>query len=392
MKHIVILGGGFGGIKVALDLPAKKCGFKITLVNDSPYHSFHPDLYELATTEVLHNDKLTFKNLMGTVNIPLNQIFKHKKVEIFVDQVKGINLNKKEVILGQSNLKFDYLVIALGSTTNYLGIEGAKEYSHPFKNTEDALNTRNDLCEIKNGSHVVIAGGGFTGVELAGLLAKFLKERGKLTLIEASSHLFNNMPKWAGSLAESRLTKLGVKLNLGCQITRVDRENIYCISGEKISCDYLIWTAGVKGAVPTDGIKGAVINGRGQIRVKSDLSAEGHDGVWVVGDMADLKDKNGSPIPQTARAALAQGKAVAKNIINKSMNLPPENYRTPNSYGFVVPIGPHYALSNIFNLNIYGLLAWFIKMCISLKYMLSILTPAVALQTWWRGVKIRINE
>lgn len=386
-KRVVILGAGFGGIRVALDLLKSKVHFKITLVNDSPYHSYHPDLYEVTTAKVLYNNKLAFENLFGTINIPLNKIFRGRKIEILIDQVKKIDLDKKEVYLSGLKLEYDYLIIALGSTTNYLGIEGASNYSHPFKNTEDALNIRNDLCEISSGGRVIIAGGGFTGVELAGLLIKFLKDRIRLKIIETSDHLLGGMPEWAGRLAESRLKKLGVELNLGCQISRIDQKTIYGTKGEKISYDYLIWTAGVTGVALEGGIKGTGLDDRYQIEVGSDLSIKDHKEAWVIGDMAKIMDKNGCPVPQTVWAALGQARVAAKNIINEKA----VSYHAPTPR-FVVPVGPYWALSNIYSLKIYGLTAWIIKMYISLGYMLSILPPALALQKWWKGVKIRINE
>lgn len=392
-KKVVILGAGFGGVRVALNLLKIKGDFRVILVNDSPSHCYHPDLYEVAATTVKHDDKLTFEHLMGTVSVPLTDIFINRSIDILIDQVEAIDLGKKDIILSQTGkISYDYLVITLGSSTNFLGIEGAPDYSHTFKTTEDALNVHNDLYELGGNEKVVIAGGGFTGVELAGSLADFLKGKATLSVVEGSEKLLNGMPEWAQQMAQEKLKKLGVKLYLNCPISKVGQSSITCKGGEEIPYDYLVWTTGVQGDSLPGWIEGVEFNRKGQIKVSEDLSVPDHPEVFVLGDMAEVMDlKNGVPVPQTAWAAIAEGEVVAKNLIRR-MNGQSTLPFTPPKAEFVVPVGRHFALSNALGLKVYGLLAWLIKAYIALSYFLSILPLAKALQTWWMGVKVRVHE
>src|SRR5258708_3534081 len=182
---IVVAGAGFGGVRAALDLAKNLPSAKITLINNNPYHCFNPNLYELAAIKLQHEGKLEFQNLQGAFSIPLELIFQNSQVEVIIQKISQIDLEQKQVWIGTHQLKFDFLVLSLGSKTNYFGVPGAKDFSHPFKTAEDALNIHNDLEErVSMGQlpKVVIAGGGFTGVEIAGQLKEFLPKDSTVTI------------------------------------------------------------------------------------------------------------------------------------------------------------------------------------------------------------------
>lgn len=407
-KKIVVLGGGFGGVRAALDLRRKLPKAQITLVNQTPYHTYIPDLYEVATA-VLHQErKIDFIHLEGTVNIPLINIFKGKRVEVVIDGVNGVDLEKKEVSTADhGKLPYDFLVIALGSTTSYFNIEGAWENSHPLKVLEDALNVRNDLSEavtrVKGDEkvEVVIAGGGFTGVELAGALNKVLKKKGRVTILEASDTVLAGMPQWAQQRTLKKLKRGRVKVKLGCGISKVLPKEVICATGEKISYDYLVWTTGVKAIELRSGIKNqepeegkvALFNKKGQIITQADLSIEDHPEVFVVGDIAGIMDekKERNIVPTTAWAAIDEAKIAALNIQKRLHQKATTPYKPPHP-AFIVPVGKKYALSNAFNLRFKGVIAWCMKLYASLRYLKSILPLFQALRVWIQGVEIYSTE
>lgn len=382
MSRIVILGGGFGGIRVALDLAKFLPKGKITLVNKTPYHCYHADLYQVAATKLSHEGKLDFKHLVETTNLSLKKIFQGKNIDLLISEVLGVDLESKIITLNDQTLNYDILVLAYGSTTNYFGITGAKEYSHPLKSTEDALNIHNDLEELsqnKKKLKVVIAGGGFTGVELACQLVKFLPGI-KFSTVEASDKILTGMPEWAQDEALAKLKNLGIEVMLSSEIKEV-KEDLVVTQQRKITFDYLIWTTGIKGMELKEGIKGVEFNSKGQIEVESSLSLKGHPEVFVVGDLASIKDT-----PATAYAAIAEGKIAALNIKNTVMNKHLTAFSPPQS-AFVVPLGRKYGVANIFNLKLTGFLPWLIKHLITLKYLLSTLPLPGALLIWWEDLK-----
>lgn len=399
---VLVVGGGFGGVRAALDL--NSCGIDVALINDSPFHCYHPDLYEVATAILDKEGRFDFENLDSTVNIPLQKIFQDKKVKLILEKVVGVDLQKNIVITRQSNFIYDYLILNLGSTTSYFGIEGAENFSHPLKNAEDALNIRNDLEEMirrnDGGVRVVIAGGGFTGVELSGELSGFLaklaqrfkRKDGNITILEGSLNVLSGMPKWSQEKAVERLKSLGVNVMLNHKITKVTQNSIECDSGERFSFDYLIWTTGVRGMGLEKDIKGIQVSQKGQLPIEPDLRLKDYPHVFVIGDLAQCPDKKRDCfVPSTAWAAIGQGKIAAANLKNLLENKATREYIVPEPE-FVVPIGKKFALANVFGLHIKGYPGWILKRIISLKYLISILPLSQSLLLWWRGVRIYINN
>lgn len=390
-KKVVILGAGFGGVRVALDL-AKEKNIEIVLVNDSEFHCFHADLYEVATAFLEQQTKLEYLNLRSTVNIPLEAVFKDKDIKILVDKIDQINLPERTVRTTAANLSYDYLVLGLGSETDYFGIDGAEDFSYPIKTAEDALNIHNELKELlsrkQDSFSLIIAGGGFTGVELAGEMTKFLPPPCQITIVEGSETVLPGMPRWAQQAALKRLDSLGVKVRLNQLIEKVEKGKVFCKNSATFDYDFLIWTAGVRGEDLEGQIEGIKLTERGQLEVGSDMSLQGYPEVFVVGDMAELIDsQTGLAVPQTAWVAVGQAKVIARNIKNRLVGEKTESYHPPTP-AFVVPIGSKFALSNAFGFRIKGLAGWFLKRMISLKYLLSILPVARALELWFKGTII----
>jgi len=267
LPKVVILGAGFAGVRTALDLAKQKI-LDITLVNKTPYHQYHADLYEVAATSIPEPQKklipkISFENLRGSVTIPLDDIFSKTNVGVIVGEAVSINLKEQKVGLkNRKLLRYDVLVLALGSETNYFGIPNLEKFSLPLKDVDDALNIRNEIDEIfahkkeKDKIHIIIGGGGFTGCELAGELVGYLKNLSKihthkqhdikLSIVEACPVLINGSVPSVQSIAEKRLKKLGVHLYLNSKITHVSKKIVYAAPHLALPYDLLIWTAGVR--------------------------------------------------------------------------------------------------------------------------------------------------
>lgn len=190
---IVILGGGFAGVRAGLDIAKQKISnIDLTLINNGENHEFHADLYEVAAQFLIEEGsskqkEIQYQNLLGTVSIPLKEIFSGKDISLIKDKVEHINLVNKFLILSEKGkVEFDFLIIALGSTTNFFGIESLQEKSLVLKTVNDALNVRNSIDEIFHRKRrdekirIVVGGGGFTGSELAGEIAGYVKKLAKL--------------------------------------------------------------------------------------------------------------------------------------------------------------------------------------------------------------------
>lgn len=392
-QKVVICGAGFAGVSCALTL-SKSENFEITVINSTSYHTYHADLYEVATARLDHENKIDFQNLEGTVRVPLEEIFANSRVKIVVENIEAINLNDGRVEAQNNSYSYDYLVLALGSKTNFFGTPGAENYAHPLKNVEDALNIRNSLLEIsqtKAKVDVVIVGGGFTGVELAGEMAISIPKNCQISLLEATENLLSGMPSWAQLEALKRLESLGVKVLVNHKIEKVTAENVLCCEGKNIIYDYLVWTAGVKGENLQSKIGDLESNQKGQIMVGSDLSIKQFPKVFVAGDLAEYSDAKGSVLPSTAWIAIGEGKVVAENIVAKEHGKSTNSY-LPSTPSFIVPVGSKFALSNFSYFKLSGVLGWVMKRLVAFNYFSTVLPFHKAIKLWRKGVKIFIQN
>lgn len=410
-KRIIILGGGFGGVRVGLDLAQridpKKA--KVTLVNKTPHTEYHADFYEIAAQFLPENGtsrqkKIRFENLEGTVSVDLKQIFDRTNIEILLDEAVDLDLKNQEVYLvSGKKLKYYILVLALGSETNYFGIPHLEERSLPLKTVEDALNIRNQIDELflrknKNDEiRIVIGGGGFTGCELAGELTGYLNNlalfhnhdrvKVKISVVEACPNLLNGADKWIQDKAQKRLEKLGVELLLESKIINVELGKIILESKEKLPFDILIWTAGVKANLLVEKISGAKIEKNSCLAVDNYLRVVGFSNVFAIGDNSYCFDyEHNCFVPPTAQLAIAQGKIAAENIarIVNGQGMVQFKPKLPN---FIVPIGKNYALGKAFGIRMEGILAWWLKRIVALKYFASILPFFTAFKLWWKGTQ-----
>lgn len=389
--NILIVGGGFGGVRCALDLArVKPPEAKIILVNDKAYFEYTPSLYRVVTG----------KSPLGAC-VSLKDIFATYDVEIIQDRIVEINL-KNKALKGSSgsHYKYDYLVLALGSETAYFNIAGLKEFSFGFKSINEALKLKRHLHELfetcKKGGveqkicnlHFVVVGGGASGVEIAGELAVYTKHLAEkhnidpslitIDLIEAGPKLLAQLPNKVSERVITRLRSLGVNIFLNRTVTKEDIEQVH-LKDMEMKTKTVIWAAGVKPNELFSKIEGLELDKKGRVIVDEYLRAKGFDNVFVIGDGAATFYSG------LAQTAIREGKFVAKTIVslikNKSIRAP----YLPREPFYLIPVGPGWAAAVIRKVNLYGKIAWLIRRMADLRFFISILPIHKALSIFWES-------
>ncbi|WP_248924313.1 NAD(P)/FAD-dependent oxidoreductase [Paenibacillus hamazuiensis] len=355
-KHIVILGGGYGGLLTALTARKyiKSEDAAITLINKTPSHQIVTELHRLAVGGVSE----------GNVALPLGKLLKGKQVELMVDSVESIDLNGKQVRLASGlTTAYDKLVIALGSETAFFGIPGLQESSMTLKSVEEANRVRAHVAARldayresgnKADATFVIGGGGLTGIELIGEMVDTLPElciqKGvnfddiSLYCVEAGPAI---LPGFAPELVErahASLTKRGVKILTGVAVTEVQGRNVILKDGTSIETNTLVWTGGVTGnsVVAASGIE----NNRGRATVTAGLKSTSHPDVFLAGDSAVVMSPEGRPYPPSAQIAWQMGETVGYNLYAEFKGLPLKEFK-PVFSGTLASLGRKDAIGTI---------------------------------------------
>lgn len=398
MKHIVIIGAGTGGVFCALKL-SKRLSPKevtITLIDPEPYHLFHPSLYEVATSP----EEITpVKQLKHSVALPIGEIFKDTRVNFVQARVESLDLVKQTLSIGSKRIKYDFLVLALGSEANFYGIVGAREHAYPLKSLKDALRIRNQIAFLaqahrqditKKSIRIVVAGGGFAGVELAAELKGYLdflawentypREKLETLVIEGATTLLPGMPNRVLKDVYARLKTLGVEIALNSFISKVGQYLVELKSGERIAYDCLIWTAGVK--AQTAPVKEAVIAEKfGRQAVGDFLQLAKHPNVFVIGDEANVRDNFGQNVPGTIPQAEHEAAYLAGIFPDLLQNRNPRPYY-PKIYGYIIPLGGKFALLKTRYWYVTGYLAYVLRQLVFFGYFYKLLGFARAWRLW----------
>jgi len=415
-KNIIILGGGFGGIQAALSLSKKlqkikeKNGYRIIVIDKKEYHTFTPLLYEIATTSEQTANDLRLKHF---VTYNLKHVLHNEHISVIQDTVFDINFEKQSVKLEHREILFEYLVIALGAQTNYFGIPGLQKYALPLKTFEDAIAIRNSIeNQVKQNDHVhiVVGGGGPTGVELAGEIkswgCKLMGELYKecvidITIVDGSSMILPMLHKKTAEKAAKRLEKFGVKIVTNRRITEVTEKQVILDDKETFPYDICIWAGGVKATEFKNPLP-VQYEKKGRIEITNTLQCinvnsknKQYKNVYAVGDIVCAHDpETGIATPLMARPAITQGKIVAQNIINQIKYGEKAEIQTYSfkNYPYIIPVGGKYAITKIGSFTISGVLGWIFKGIVELEYFLSILPFSQAIETWFRGFLIFIKN
>lgn len=410
MKKILILGGGFGGIKCALDLEKKlthstgsgqEAKVQITLVDKNSYHLFLPSLYEVASAcEVnmssgqLGGDPFMVK-LRKTICVPYGEIFDGRKVNFIQAEIFKVDLSSNNITTkGGEVLPYDYLVIALGSQTADFGITGVKEYAYQFKSIDDALAINLKIGKLvkKMASgekmdqlKILIGGAGFSGIEFAAEISGCVNKafenhniktkNASITLVEAGPKILSMVSEKERKVISKRLTKLGVRLMESSPIEEVGDGFVKIKNGQTLEGDMVVWTAGIKANEFLRSIAGLPITDKGKIVIDENLQVQGWKNVFAAGDNQDFIDpKTKKSVPDLAYAAIDQGKIVARNICHSLAGRNLKRYK-PSFGVWIAPVGGKFALVHSWKgLAIGGIIGWIIRELVDLRYLISILS------------------
>jgi NADH dehydrogenase len=403
--HVVILGGGFGGLNFAKTL--SNTNARISLIDRQNHHLFQPLLYQVATAT------------LSSVEIakPLRSIFStYENIRCELGKVEGIDLKARTVNLSDRDVTYDYLVIALGGVTSYFGHPEWAEHAPGLKSINDALRIRREILyaferaeltddpeERRKLMTIVIVGGGSTGVELAGAC----KELGRyvmrhdfrqidptkvgVVLIEAAERILMHLPRDLSASAQRQLESIGVEIRLNTLVKDIKGESVAVSSKEKsdtletIGAATIVWAAGVA-ANPITRTLGVDIDRAGRIKVNPDLSIPGYPETFAIGDIAFILNKDGTPVPGVSPAAIQMGEYVAR-LIDTEMadpNLWPDQ-RESFKYrdrGTMATIGHSHAVAMIGPVKFSGFLAWLTWLGVHLIFLVGFTNKATVIIRW----------
>ncbi len=386
-KRIIIVGGGFGGIKTALELSKKNIPeTQITLISDKPHFEYHALLYRV----------LTGRSPLE-VCIPLFEIYKNKPVDIVQDFIVDVD-PKSKTIKGSSGstYHFDILILALGSEPSYFNTPGLKEMSFSINTIESTLKLKRHLhelflqCEVdmdidKNcNAHIVIVGGGPTGVESAGELAVYARALAKkhgidqsyvtIDLIQSGSRLMPVLPPEASEEIRKRLYGLGVNIFLNRRVMKEELEQVH-LKDMQMKTKTLIWCAGVSPNSLYKTVEGFSFDEKGRVMVDEHLQAKGFEDVFIVGDGASTK------FAGMAQTALQDGAFVAEIITAKHQNMQMPIYH-PQAPSYLIPVGEKWAVGDVNGKITIGFAGWLMRKWFDLRFFMSILPLGKALQAF----------
>ncbi len=362
----MILGAGYGGLLTSLKLEKKMKRSKdvqVILIDRNDYHQYIHLSYEIVT------------NVKGVseLTIPISRLIRKRKIKFLQATVHEIDLANKVVKTDKGNVPYHRLVVALGSEPNYYRIKGAKENSLSLSSVETGVQIRDELRRImeqNKDAKIVVGGGGFTGVELAGEIADELKCC--VTIVEASNTLLSS---WRNPTLSSKaaqiLTQMGTEFVLGKSIVEVKPNLIVLNDGSQIACSFFAWTGGVQGSQVV-GDSGLKIGRGNRVVVDEFCQAVGFPRVYVVGDCALVIDpETGEVLPQCIEIALQQAEVVAENLCADVTGGRRAIY-APKFSGLILNVGGRYALGKIFGVHVEGWLAKALKKLIHLHYVYKI--------------------
>ena len=393
IKHVLILGGGFGGLWATRALASAPV--RITLVDRTNHHLFQPLLYQVATAGLSAPD----------IAAPLRHILhRQRNVTVLLGEAQAIDLAAKRVTLDHGSLAYDYLIVATGATHAYFGHDDWAVHAPGLKTLDDALAIRRRILTAFEAAereddpaaraawmNFVVIGGGPTGVELAGTLAEIARHTlprefrrcdprsAQIHLLEAGSRVLAAMPESLSLSARRQLERLGVNVHTGQAVTAIDGNGV-ALGTTRIESRSVLWAAGVA-ASPLGRQLGVPLDRAGRVEVQPDLSIEGHPDVCVIGDLAHVIQTNGQPVPGIAPAAKQMGAHVAAVIRARLRGEPPKPFRY-RDYGNLATIGRMAAVVDLGRLKISGLLAWWFWLAAHIFFLIGFRNRVVVLIDW----------
>lgn len=380
---VVVVGGGFGGVKTALEL-ANKPGFEVQLISDNTHFEYHGALYRSA---VGHSPM--------EVVIPLKEIFAHaKNVEVILDSAGFLDIKQKRLASLTGNIySYDKVVFALGNTVNYFGIKGLEEYTETMHDIASTIKLRKSLVDLlktdrKKSVRIAIIGAGASGVELSGEIPHFAalvakkyrikKPQVKIVLIDGAPRVLPMLTEKASAKTAKHLNSLGVEIHLNIQVEACKKGEI-CMNAGDLKADLLVWTAGSKPVDFFANNPSAFTLGRGgRVVVDDYLQSQGHKDIYVLGDNAD------TPYSGMAQTALHNAIYLARNFVIERAGKQPKSYRSRRPL-YVVTAGPKWAIVQKGQKVISGYQGWIIRRRADLAIFRYFQPYKQAVKTWRRA-------
>jgi NADH:ubiquinone reductase (H+-translocating) len=406
--HVVIVGGGFGGLNAARAL--RRAPVRVTLIDQRNHHLFQPLLYQVATAALSPAD----------IAAPIRHVLRRQRnVSVVLGTVADVDPAGRRVVLADGRpVEWDYLVLATGAEDRYFGHDDWEPAAPGLKSLEDAIEIRrrfllafetaeyepdDDRCRAL--LTFVVVGAGPTGVEMAGAFAEVARHTltggdfrridpatARIVLVEAGPRVLPAYPEALSRRARSALERLGVEVRLDSPVTRIEPDGVW-LGEERIDARNVVWSAGVA-ASPLGQRLGAATDRAGRVEVEPDLSVPGHPDVFVIGDLASFPHQTGTPLPGIAPVAIQQGKQAAANIRRSVEGRPRRPFRYVDR-GTLATIGRGAAVGQLRGLAVHGVVAWLVWLFVHLMYLVGFRNRvAVLLEwgwsylTWQRGARL----
>lgn len=404
LHHIVIVGGGFGGLYAAKEL-AKSKSVKLTVIDKRNFHLFQPLLYQVATGGLSPGD----------IASPIRSVFtKYKNVTVLRGKVVDILPDEKSVELNDGErIYYDSLIVASGVRYNYFGNEKWLDKAPPLKTMEDSLGIRHrifkafeeaerekDKTEQQKWLRFIIVGGGPTGVELAGALGElahftlknnfrnFDPRDSEIILVELVDRILPTYDEKLSANAEKSLNELGVTIKTNTTVTNLEGDTVILKDNgdqKKIAAKTILWAAGVKASglgKVLESRTGAKVDNVGRVYVNPDFTLSDKSDLYVIGDIAVYEHQGNKPLPGVAPAAMQQGKYIASLIKSKLEGRPLPTFKYSDK-GSLAVIGRNQAVAEIWKFKFGGIAAWFIWAFIHIRYLIEFDSRVLVMFQWF---------
>jgi NADH dehydrogenase len=391
--HVVVIGGGFGGLQAARGL--RRLAVDVTLVDRKNHHVFQPLLYQVATAGLSPAE----------IAAPIRHILRRQRAtRVLLGDVTAVDLAARKVRLDSLELAYDYLILAAGNTHSYFGHDEWRPHAPGLKTIEEALEIRRrvllafEQAEREEDAEArrawltfAVIGGGPTGVEMAGALGEIARHTlarqfrridpasARIVLIEAGPRVLPAYPEDLSERARLQLEALGVQVWTGSRVSNVSAAGV-AIGADHLAARTVVWAAGLQGS-PLARSLGTPLDRAGRVRVQPDLSVPGHPQAFVIGDLASI-EQDGQPVPGVAPAAMQMGDHAAANVARalRGEPLAPFRYRDKGS---LATIGRRRGVAMVGRLRLSGLVAWLAWLGIHIFFLIGFRSRLMVLFDWF---------
>jgi NADH dehydrogenase len=410
--HVVIIGGGFGGLTVARRLA--HAPVRITLIDRRNHHLFQPLLYQVATAGLSP----------ANIAAPIRAIVSHQEnIEVLMDEVTGLKKEEQLVVMKGRELRYDYLVIATGSWHSYFGHPEWQKHAPGLKSVSDATHIRRrillafEAAEMETDAEkrkalltFILVGAGPTGVEMAGSIAELAQhalesdfrhidpKSTRIILIEAGARILTGFPEVLSKKAEKKLSSLNIEIRSSERVEHVDEQGVI-VSGKRIFGSNVIWCAGVVASPAGKWLgAGVEVDRAGRVKVSDNLTVPQCPNIYVIGDTASVI-QDGRPLPGVAPVAMQQGRYVASRIKNEVKGKPVAFPFRYFNKGNLATVGRSFAIADLGKLKLSGSVAWVAWLVVHIYYLIGFRNRILILIEWaWayftfqRGARLITRE